>query len=216
MAIQKQTQLSSDLIGLIYDAASDPRQWPALLRSLVNELNQLGFEDIQQSNVIEILTSRDTNRVDSRVVAMDTLCLPLEIESFLSTLSSHLDRAVGIASQVEKSQTLNNLASSAFNNIPVPALLVDKNANIIMRSHLFDALLEELSYVEIHNQQLVCTRPHIDRALKNVISKAADISAKSNNTASIRLLRQVAEHAVSILVTPLESEQQATANHNDQ
>lgn len=149
--------VKNELIGLIYDAALEPKKWAELLDALAFEL---GSATVGAGN-----KDSDDN---------------------LLVLQYHLEKAFTISERLDTSESAKEVTQSIANLLSVPALVLDPNLKVLSHNVSFDALSANNPLMHIKAGLLSSNSNTLTFKLKHLMSTLAASNEGQFLTLSVR------------------------------
>lgn len=147
------TEMLSEMIGLIYEAAADLSLWPQLLESMSGYLEKY-LPDAADSDS-DVHSASQAER------------------ALMHFLSPHFERAHAIHLQLAEAVTERNLLESVMNRLPLGAAIIDAKCNTISLNRTIIALLQGNALLKLTAGRLVSSPPTVlEHAVENILSGA--------------------------------------------
>ena len=145
------TELISEMIGLIYEAAADLSLWPQLLESMSDYL-ELSLPDSVTGN---------------------TALFPVSQAEYSLTriLAPHFERANSIHKQLVELTDERNLLESVMNRLPLGAAIIDAQCNTLSLNRTIISLLQGNALLKLTKGRLVSSPADaLQQAVEKVLS----------------------------------------------
>ena len=133
--------IKDDVIGLIYDAALEPKKWPQLLNELLKNVDSISNQPVAPS------------------------APPLS-----KSLAMHFKRAEALASRLYESESKSDVKQSMADLLPLPALIVDGSLNVHSANTAFGESIKKLSLFGVNDGVFTSTSNTLLCKLKEQIS----------------------------------------------
>lgn len=148
---QNPTELLSEMIGLIYEAAADLSLWPQLLESMSGYLES-SLPDSTHGNAGISPVHQSEN-------------------SLIHFLTPHFERAHAIHLQLSEALEERNLLESVMNRLPLGAAMIDADCNAISMNRTVISLLQGNPLLKLQAGRLVSSPPHLlEQAVEKILS----------------------------------------------
>lgn len=147
------TELLSEMIGLIYEAAADLSLWPQLLESMSGYLERY-LPDAADSDS-DAHSASQTER------------------ALMHFLTPHFERAHAIHLQLAEVISERNLLESVMNRLPLGAAIIDARCNTISLNRTIIALLQGNALLKLTAGRLVSSPSAVlEQAVEKILSGA--------------------------------------------
>jgi pimeloyl-ACP methyl ester carboxylesterase/DNA-binding CsgD family transcriptional regulator len=148
------TELLSEMIGLIYEAAADLSLWPQLLESM-SEYLELSLPDAAASKP----RMPHVNQAE---------------RSLLNLLAPHFERANAIHQQLAEVTEERNLLEKFMNRLPLGAAIIDARCNAVSMNRTLISLLQTNVQLRLVDGRLVSVPSHaLEHAVEKILSGGA-------------------------------------------
>lgn len=148
------TELLSEMIGLIYEAAADLSLWPQLLESMSAYL-EMSLPDAEGE-------SQHLPRIN------------LAECSLLNLLAPHFERANAMHQQLAEVTEERNLLEKFMNRLPLGAAIIDACGNAVSMNRTLISLLQGGGQLRLVEGRLVSAPAHVlELAVEKILSGAA-------------------------------------------
>lgn len=191
--------LLSELIGLIYDAASDLSLWPRLLEAMAEYLMGTAEEAHSLPADTQALVA---GWFEGKGMPALTSVDAAE-RSLFATLAPHFLRGHQIHQQLAQSEDERNLLEGVMDRLPLGMAIVDANGTAISLNRPMLSLARSSSHLRLESGRLV------SRPAEALAGALARITACHSKDEPLRLGRSTADGGLSLwvsrLATPLSS-----------
>lgn len=143
---QQSTQLLSEMIGLIYEAAADLSLWPKLLESMTEYLEP-ALLHAGQGGVPVQPDSSDSNVLKTRLSQAE--------RSLVDFLAPHFERAHAIHLQLAEAIEERNLLEVMMNRLPLGVAIIDAQCNAISLNRTLTSMLQGSPQLKLVSGRLV-------------------------------------------------------------
>lgn len=145
------TELISEMIGLIYEAAADLSLWPQLLENISDYLELSLPDDVNGSSVLFPVSHSEY--------------------SLTHILAPHFERANSLHKQLAEVTDERNLLESVMNRLPLGAAIIDAQCNTISLNRTIISLLQGNALLKLTKGRLVSSPSDaLHRAVEKVLS----------------------------------------------
>jgi pimeloyl-ACP methyl ester carboxylesterase/DNA-binding CsgD family transcriptional regulator len=160
------TEMLSEIIGLIYEAAADLTLWPKLLETLSDYL-ELSFAPIDKNSAPHAPLTQSEH-------------------SLINSLAPHFKRAHAIHQQLAEAVEERNLLERVMNRLPLGAAIIDFDCNAISLNNTITALIQSSELLKLSSGRLVSSPPNLlEQAVEKLLTeKVNDISLRLSNAES--------------------------------
>ena len=147
------TELLSEMIGLIYEAAADLSLWPQLLESM-SEYLELSLPDAESGRCVPQVNQAE--------------------RSLLNLLAPHFERANAIHQQLAEVTEERNLLEKFMNRLPLGAAIIDARCNAVSMNRTLISLLQTNAQLKLVEGRLVSVPAQaLELAVEKILSGAA-------------------------------------------
>jgi pimeloyl-ACP methyl ester carboxylesterase/DNA-binding CsgD family transcriptional regulator len=189
----------SELIGLIYDVASDADLWPRLLEILAQEFEPLLAEEAQE----QALTG-DPKRIHSQdgldpfalspskgePGALDSLEqkeIPSSQSALISLLRSHVTRALTLNRRIFEAREERKTVEDLLERLPMGMMIVDSESHVLAYNQKLDQIVSGGIGISLTGSILSVSSSNDTARLRRMIHAAANGDEKEGKAINISL-----------------------------
>lgn len=191
--------IDSELIGIVYEVAFDPKFWPDLLESLAGL-----FEDRRAGNPQSTtIPGDDFDQIPLFSDQVDGNPIDNGEAQRLATLLPHLYRALKLKRDFNEADHTRGQAQAIIEQFPVGVMLVNANGSLISANQFALDTIANSNTLFLQRNVLCATTEKRDQQLKHLIYQAANtpLDDAGDHVSSLKIGEQGDKLSVSLLIT---------------
>ena len=206
------------LVGLVYDAALDPRRWPEVFDGVLRLIDDgpsgmdqaLFAQGTETGPIAEFVDRHWDAGGNASPASSEDIFLPQEVE-VVALLYPHVCRALAIDRKLTEADSVRSGAESLLDNLPIGVATLKSSGEMLSANTIARQLLATGQGVVLSGNHL-CAVDKADqcRLMEVIVSVAAGDSGHPAGRA-LRLRRQGSSLPLSVLVVPAASLNRDTA-----
>jgi len=183
----------SDLIGLIYDVASDASLWPRLLQMLADELAPHLIETPDEDRFSGSSTPQDASA--------DTAFTDGQAQDMLiELLHHHITRALELNRRLFEARKEMSQMQDLLERLPLGLLMVDGKSHVVTCNARLQTMLSTGKEIYVKDGVLCASGLNNTKRLREAVRLAAENETRTGET--LRLSSPDASTALSVLILP--------------
>ncbi len=187
--------IDSELIGIVYEVAFDPKFWPDLLEDIASL-----FKDRRSDNQQAATIPDD----DFEQVQLFSNQLDRAEAKRLVILLPHLFRALKLKRNYNATDHMRGQAQAIIEQFPVGVILVNADGYIISANQFAQDTISESKIIFLKNNVLCIATEKQNQQLKHLIYEAVNtpLNEAGDKVSSIKIDEPKGNGSVSLLITP--------------